>query len=248
MVLFDAPPDSVIQRLDPRVRVATAFAFAVVVCFSRSPDALGFALVLGFLAVVLGRPSLRQLLRALLTLNVFLGLLAATLIVSVPGRDLFRLGPLAGSRAGFAQGMTILCRANAIVPAVASLLGTMEPAYLGWALAGLGVPTRLAQILAFMVRYVEVIHVEYHRLRDAMALRCFQARCDCHTLRTFGHLVGLLLVRSLERAQRIVDAMRCRGFTGHFHVLRVFRCGVPDAIFAALTTAALALLIFLEVQ
>ena len=48
-----------------------------------------------------------------------------------------------------------------------------------------------------MIRYTEVVHVEYHRLRAAMRMRAFRARFDRRTFRAFGYLVGMLLVRSM---------------------------------------------------
>ena len=65
-----------------------------------------------------------------------------------------------------------------------------------------------------------------------MKVRCFRPRTDRRTCRAYGHLVGMLLVRSLDRSERVMDAMKCRGFKGEFYVLRHFIYRSRDLAFA----------------
>ena len=43
-----------------------------------------------------------------------------------------------------------------------------------------------------------------------------------HSYRTFGYLVGMLLVRSFDRSERVLAAMKCRGFRGQYWLLDHF--------------------------
>jgi cobalt/nickel transport system permease protein len=219
MIIFEVPERSVLRGVDPRVRVTAAVAFAVPVCLMENVHALSAALALGGLLASLACVSPARLLRSLKTLNFLMLVLAIFLPLLLPGEPAVRLGALAWSRAGLVRAV------------LAALLATMEPAYLGLALNRLGAPRKLTHILLFMVRYIEVIHVEYHRLRDALRLRGFRAGCDRHTCRTLGYLIGLLLVRSLDRSERILEAMKCRGFRNRFYVLAPFRLGWADLAF-----------------
>lgn len=79
-----------------------------------------------------------------------------------------------------------------------------------------------------------------------MRARGFQPGFDRHTLRTFGYLVGMLLVRASERAERVLKAMRCRGFTGEFPILVRSRLGPADALGALTMAGALVTLVLLE--
>ena len=83
------------------------------------------------------------------------------------------------------------------------------------------------------VRYIEVLGHEYRRLRMAMTVRGFRMRCNVHTWRSVGWLFGMLFARSIERAERIGEAMRCRGFTGEFPVLSEIAYTRRDAVFLA---------------
>jgi cobalt/nickel transport system permease protein len=49
----------------------------------------------------------------------------------------------------------------------------------------------------------------------------------------------MLLVRSFDRAERIVAAMKCRGFRGHFYLLDHFAMTRADLPFAVVSTAIL---------
>ena len=66
----------------------------------------------------------------------------------------------------------------------------------------------------------------------AARLRGFRPRSSMHTYRTLASLLGLLLVRSYERAQRTREAMLLRGFAGRFHSVARFSVGAPDLAFA----------------
>ncbi len=77
-----------------------------------------------------------------------------------------------------------------------------------------------------------VLEEEYGQLRRAMAIRAFRPRLDLHTLRSMGYLVGMLLVRALDRSERVQKAMKCRGFAGRFHTHEHFRAGRLDGVFA----------------
>jgi len=246
MVIFQVPERSFLCRIDPRVRVLAAAVLSIVVALSDRPAVLaaatGGAVVLALLAGV----AMGLAVRNLRELNFLMVLLACFLPLAVAGEPVVRIGSAAWSREGFGQALTIAVRANAIMIALTALLGTMEPAHLGFALQRLGAGAKGAHILLFMIRYVEVIHQEYHRLRDAMRLRAFRPRFSRHTFRTLGYLVGLLVVRSIDRSERILAAMKCRGFRGRFHLLTPLRPAGRDAIFAAAVAGCVAALSWMQ--
>lgn len=217
-------------RRDPRALVLTAVLFALITVSLRSVSTALVALVLSGLMVALARLSWRDVLGRLLILEGVMIVLLLTLPFMAPGQSLFTAGPLTATDAGVALAALIVCKAHAVALAVLGLLGRMEPAALGHALAGLGLPERLAQLLLLTLRQIALLHQELLRLRQAMRARCFVARSDRHTWTSFGQLIGMLLVRSLDRARRIEEAMRCRGFRGRFHRLNTQCWRWPDTL------------------
>jgi len=219
------------DRVDPRVRLITALLFCVVVAVANSRAALGTALLVSFLgAVWVVGPAWKEFGR-LVPINGFV-LMLALLLVFVEG------GPHMAA--------AIALKANALVLGVMALLGTLSNVTLAHALGHLGAPLKFTQLLLFTIRYLDVLRREYHRLRGAMRIRAFRPGMNGHTYRAFGYLVGTLLVRSLDRSERVVAAMKCRGFTGHFSLLDHFAFSVHDVWFSLAAALLLSLLAVLE--
>ena len=223
--------DTLIHRLDPRARVVVACAFSVLVAVSSRFGVLGAALALAVVGAVAARLPAVPTLKRLLAVNVFMAFLWLVVPLTAGGTPLFHLGPLGYSREGVVLSARVTLKANAIVLGLTVLLGTMEITTLGHALHHLRVPAKLTHLLLFTVRYIDVIHHEYERLRNAMRVRCFRPAMSRHTYRTYGNLVGMLLVKSFDRSDRIVAAMKCRGFRGRFYVLHHFAFARRDLLF-----------------
>jgi len=231
LVVAAAPPPWLSDR-DPRLRLLVALATALVAVNLQGLPALLALLgtVLGF-ALVAGL-SPRALIKRLLLLEGFVLVLLLFLPFSVPGSVWWQLGPLTASREGVRLAAAIFLRANAVVATLLVLVGTLDAVTLGHALSRLRLPDKLVHLLLFTVRYLEVLHGEYRRLRQAMRSRGFVARSDRHTWRSLGWLMGMLLVRSLERSRRILEAMRCRGFRGRLYLLDGHPWQPGDSLFA----------------
>jgi len=242
MELGFAHGHSFIHRLDPRVRIVTAFAFALLVALGQRPLPLLAALCAAIMLIALARLRPRQLAWQLAAVNVFLLILWITLPLSTAGETIARIGPAALSREGVMLAFVITLKCNAIVLASTALLATMDVVRMGHALHHLKLPEKLIHVFLFTVRYFDLLHREYHKLSSAMRVRCFHPRMNRHTYRAFGHLVGMLLVRSFDRSERVLAAMKCRGFNGRLYILNHFRLHSRDLIFACLSTAALAAL------
>jgi len=63
-----------------------------------------------------------------------------------------------------------------------------------------------------------------------MRIRGFKPSTAVHTYKTFGYLIGMLLIRSFERSERIYNAMLCRGFHGRFFLLDHFKVMKKDIV------------------
>jgi cobalt/nickel transport system permease protein len=232
-----------LRRFDPRGRLVAAVAFAIAVVAARRVGSAALALAAAAALAVLAGVRLGPALRRLGAMEATLALLLATLPFSVPGEPLLRVGPLVASDAGLARAALVLLKANAVVLAMLALVGTQEASRVGWAMHRLRVPDALVHLLLFTVRYLGVLDAEYGRLRAAMRARAFRPRTDAHSLRSLGNLVGMLLVRSAERAERVMAAMRCRGFTGRLYVLDDLRWRGADSATAAGIGLAIAALV-----
>jgi len=248
MSILTLPPaaaGSLIAGLNPCTRVVAAFAFALAAAAGGGLAAPVAGLALALLLAGLARLAPGRVLRRLLALEGFMAMLLLVLPFTVSGTPLFTMAGLTASAEGVRQALSIALKANAVAVAALALLGTMDMVTLGRALARLGLPDRFVTLFLFTVRYIDVLHEQYGRLRLAMRARAFRPSAGLHTWRSIGWLVGMLLVGSLERSERIHAAMRLRGFTGRFPRLDGQPAGALDWGFGAAHAAWLGAMVLL---
>jgi len=200
---------------DLRLRIVAAFI--LILCISQVHLLPVAVAVLALTAVAAWTAGLeRRLWHRLLHVEGFMVLLFLTLPLTMPGQPVFSIGVVSASIEGFGQAALIACKVSACVLVLMILVGDVEPARLGAALRDLGLPEPIARLIAMTARYLQLIRDEARRLHDAMRARGFRAGSNRHTWRSYGHLIAMLLVRALERARRIEEAMLCRGYGGRF--------------------------------
>lgn len=236
-------PRSPLNRLDPRMRMACALGLAACLSLPRGLAAAALGLALGGALLLVCRPSWRPLRQRLAAVNAFLLFLWAVTPLTVPGPPLAQWGPLAVSGDGVRLAFLVSLKANAIACVFLALVAPMSAGDAGHALRALRCPDRLVALFLFTARYAHVIAGEWRALHVAACLRGFSPRTDRHTYRTLASLLGLLLVRSHERARRAWEAMLLRGFDGKFRSVTALRLAPADMALAlaALVGAALVL-------
>jgi len=239
--------DSLLHRLDTRVKITGTVALTLVVALCHS-FYTGFAgLLLGALLLALSRLDCRVVLRRLLVVNGFIGFLWLTLPFTYPGETV-TVSFLQLSRPGIALAALITLKTNSIVLFFITLLATSTVAELGHGLEGLRLPKKLCLLLLFTYRYIFVINQEYQRLARAAKLRCFRPGTNLHSYRTYAYLFAMTLVKSWNRAERVGQAMILRGFQGRFYRLQEQVVGKADLCFLGLFLTVTLGLIMIEMR
>lgn len=234
---------SYLHRADPRTKIACALAFAVLVAPLQLLPTAGAAFCLGLGCILAARLPLKKLARRLAAINLFILFLWVFLPFSTPGTPIWHMGPLTATDAGLHAAALVTLKSNAIICMLIALATTSGITETGHALAALGVPDKFAMLLLFTWRYLHVIAQEYQRLQTAARIRGFIPRTSRHTYATYANLIGMVLVKSWDRSERVRQAMLLRGFNGRIHRLHDFRSAPADRVLGALMlTATLALL------
>ena len=240
-----AEGDSFFHRLDPRVKFITTIPYIFVIAVMKGINGPLLALIISLFMIAVSRVSLKKLMGRLMVVNIFILVLWIFLPFSSPGEAVFHIGSLSATREGFLYVLSITLKANAIVLATIAILGTSEVFSLAHALVHLRVPEKLVHLFFFFYRYISVLHEEYTRLKNAMLIRCFSPKTNVHTYKTYAYLVGMLIVKSYDRSQKIYDAMLCRGYTGRFPIISHFTLKKTDlsfGFFMGLITIILAII------
>lgn len=229
---------SFFHRIDPRIKFAAFFPYLFFLALLPGLSQAAAALVISTAFVIRAGLDTRKVINRLLIANGFIVLIWVFLPFSQPGEILFTLGPAAASREGILLALTITLKTNAIILATIAILGTSEVFALTHALVHLRCPEKLIHLFFFFYRYLSVLHEEYTKLTGAMRIRCFRPATTLNTYRSYAYLIGMLLIRSHDRAERIYQAMVCRGFKNRFHLAHHFHLHREDGVFALLMLAA----------
>ena len=224
-----AARDTPIHRLDPRAKVLTTFAFIVTVVSFHKYDVIRL-LPLALYPVVLvsvGNLPLGPILKRLLWAAPFV-LFVGVFNPLLDRHALVRIGSVQVS-GGWVSFASILLRFALTVGAALILVATSGFYAVCAALEKLLVPKALVTQLLFLYRYAFVLMDEAGRVTRAHSLRAGSGRAV--RIRVFGSMAGRLLLRALDRAQRIHRAMLCRGFTGEVRLARPLFFGVGGAAY-----------------
>ena len=244
---FSLPPtptQSLLSRLDPRWKLAALLFVAAVVATLHTLYVAVAAFAAALALAVLARLPRRWFVERLGAAALFLALFALPLPWLLAGDGpTWTFGPIRLSWHGIEVAVLLTAKALALVAlfltiqATAPLETTLQAAH------SLRIPALFVQLSLLTYRYVFVLADELRRLRIALRVRGYRNRMSRHSYRTAGHIAGTLLVRGYERAERVGQAMRCRGFNGQFRSLNSFtprRADVAAFLILAAGAAALA--------
>jgi len=213
--------DSPLCRMDERWRLAAVLLSMGAVAPLRSLAAAAAAFAAALVLLVASRIPWSWYASRLAGVFVFLLLILLVLPFTMSGRPV-EVGPVTVSLQGLGVAGRVICKALALV-ALALLLWACCPFERTLkALHALRVPGLVVQLLMLTYRYVRLFADELHRLRIALRLRGYRNQMNRHSYRTLSHVSGTLLVRSYERAERVAQAMRCRGYDGRWRHLGHF--------------------------
>ena len=222
---FDVPPcnDSCFCRMDARWKLAALVPAAILIALLRTPPLALIALVGALWLAGLAQLPWLWLGRRLAWTAVLLALFLIWLpFLPDPHGAGYDVGWVTVSATGLQRFGAVLLKTLAVVTLLLILLATAPLPDTLKAAQCLHVPAVLVHILLLTVRYLFLLAEEFARLRTALRVRGFRSRADLHSWRTVGHVAGTLLVRGSERAERVGQAMRCRGFDGTFYSLHGF--------------------------
>jgi cobalt/nickel transport system permease protein len=210
--------DTPVHRVDARAKALVTLAFiAVVISFPvHEVSALTPFLLFPVTLVALGRIPARHLLLKMLIAAPFA--LAVGIFNPLLDRQPFAtIGPFIVT-GGWVSFVSIMLRFLLTVGAALALIACTGMNRLCEGLERLGVPRVFVVQLLFLYRYLFVVADEGGKMFRSVELRSEKSRPL--RLRTYGALIGNLLLRSMERAERVYRAMVARGFDGELRVLR----------------------------
>lgn len=235
---------SPVHSLDPRAKIIPLFLLIVLAVQTPIQDYGRFVLYFLFLAVLIwqSRVPPGYLFRHCLLIIPFVFAVAVFLPFARGGTPLWvvhvPLVSLTVTREGILVFSSVLVRSFVSVLAMLILVSTTRFPDLLKGLELLKVPHLLIVMLSFLYRYIFVLIDEAQRMKRARDCRSF-GNAGWRQVRVVGSMIGVLLIRTFERAERIYAAMSSRGFDGEIRTLTRLRLRTSDVMFIGLTCACL---------
>ena len=226
--------ETFIHRLDPRIKLVVTLLFLfTVISFPKYEVAALFPFFL-FPVILLttGEIPLGFILKKVAIVSpfaIFIGifnpLLDSIPVTVLPGLTL---------AAGWFSFASILLKFILTVSMALLLIATTSFPTVCHALRQLGMPSIFVSQLLFLYRYIFVLAEEAMRIIRARDMRSFGR--NGKDIKVFIRIVGVLFLRTVERAERIYYAMLARGFQGDMPTCKQYHITTRDMIFAGSVT------------
>jgi len=222
----DAYKDSVIHRLDARVKITIAFAAIialVAVPYSPMIFTVG-AIFFGFFCILwlCTRLSLVIYAKRVLSIVPLWGIIIFfqiflknkyytdyTVVMSLP----FGINIYAQS---IEFAFILLVKFVICISFIILLSSTTKMHEMLEGAARMGLPAEFALALGMMIRYLFVFAYMFRKINETLKTKCFDA-FDRHLpflyrLRQLGYTMGTMFIRSYEQGERVYTSMLCRGY------------------------------------
>ena len=195
--------DSVIHKADSRLKIIISFVFILFIVSANPTAYLSFVLYGLILLILLAVSRIPFLFIFKKTLVVIpFVVLIAVFIPFMKGQD------------GIILFRGIVLRSYLSILCMTLLISSTKFTRLLKGLEQLKIPKIFIMIMSFMYRYLFLLVDETQRMQRAKESRSFKKTKHFRIVKILSNIIGVLFVRSYERAERVYLAMCSRGFNG----------------------------------
>jgi len=180
-----------------QLRVFLFLTFSILVYLTNSIDLLMFELVFALLIFLTIKESFRFL-KGLLVANTFTFFIVITLLLTDFSQN-------------FNLALIIFLKSNTILLLTFSLVLPIGVLKLIKTFESLKFPKKLTLLMLLSYRYISTFREEFEKLRKAAVLRGLEPKMDIQTYRTYGYLLGVLVLKTFVRAKEVYKSMVLRG-------------------------------------
>ncbi len=231
--------DSILHGFDPRAKLITFTTLIFSFAFISEINVALLAVLFSVILILVSRTPLSFVLRCLTYPALFIFTIILVMAFTVEGRSVLDMRYLNVTAEGIELGGLIFFRAIAALVLAFLLLATSRFDEIIKAMYMLKVPNVIVQIITFSYRYIYVILDEHSALKRSMYTRGFHFKIGMYSLSVIGNMIGMLLIKSYERGERVYTSMVARGYTGNPTLFTNFNMLAKDYLISAfiLTTA-----------
>jgi len=217
------PNDTVVHRLDPRVKILSVVALSILILGATPVEILLISVLLAAV-IVAAHMTLVQVLGSLRPVAFFIAIIFLIHLFFTEGQLFLSLAPLPVriTQEGLVRGIYVTWQFAGLVLGAAVLTMTTPPSDLVGGIERLlrpfsrvGIPSQdLAVMIAMALRFMPMLLEEYERIRMAQMARGADFSTGSLSLRTraVAALAVPLLLSAFRRADELAVAMEARGY------------------------------------
>ena len=219
------PADSVIHRLDPRVKLTGTLMYIVSIFLFKSFAC--YFVVLGFLAcvIILSKVPLRYILRGLRVILFLLVFMSLFNLFFTPGEIVYwKAGPLQITDAGIRNALFMVIRLTLLIAGSSMMTYTTTPNELTDGmerqlrpLAKIGLPVHeIAMMMSIALRFIPILMEEMQKIMNAQMARgaSFDEGNIVKKAKSLVPILVPLFVSAFRRADDLAMAMEARCYHG----------------------------------
>lgn len=218
------PQNSLMHRLDPRVKLMGTLVFLVSVFFIRNIPSFLLVTLFYAICVFLSRVPFRLMLRSIRGILVILVISFLLALFMTPGTEIFRAGIFRVTREGAERGILTLIRLTYLVTGASLMTLTTTPNKLTDGMEkGLGflkvfrIPVHeIAMMMSIALRFIPILMDELDKIMRAQRARGadFDSKSQIRRIKSMIPIIVPLFVSAIRRADELATAMEARCYHG----------------------------------
>lgn len=204
-----------------------SFIISIITTNNLNFDKLFLHFIIIFILISTYKISFKKFIRKFLTLIPFIIFFSITSLLT---KNLLNF-------------ISIVLKSSISILAVVFLIETTNFVNLIQSLKTLKIPNEILNTIMLIYRYFFVLLEEIKRMEIARDLRYFGGYFK-RQIKVYSNIIGVLFLRSIEKSERIYNAMKLRGYNGEINYLLSYEFNKKEIILLSLF---ILILIFIKI-
>lgn len=218
------PGNSLIHKLDPRIKIILLIVILISVFVSMNYLALIVNLTAIFIFVAMTKISVKTYFKSMKFILILIFFMSILNIFYAKGTEIFRLGPFIITKEGVDNSVFVAMRLIMLMLINSLLIFTTSPTDLTYALEKIMNPLSvfkikthdLAMMMTISLRFIPTLFEETDKIVNAQKARGADLESGkfLNRIKAFIPILVPLLISSFKRAYDLAMAMECRCYNG----------------------------------
>ena len=154
-----------------------------------------------FLLMVLQKEAILVTFKRLFFLNIFIVMVSASAIINED----------------YELALLLFLRSNALLLFVLLIFYNKTIFDIATGMQTLRVPDKLSSLFFFVAKFVIIIKEEFAITKKVMRVRNFRAKTSIFSYKIYANVIGMMIVKCFDRAQKLKNTMILRNFQGKIY-------------------------------